>query len=80
MVLKAKHSQAVPPGMVWTSHGPGPNEFKAGHYQLLTLPAYTAATSNPVHDYRWQHTRPWWLWAGGQADVIFDCAVQVRKA
>jgi anaerobic selenocysteine-containing dehydrogenase len=79
MVLKALQTPAMPPGAVWTSHGPGPQEFEEGHYQLLTLPCYSEATRNPVHDIRWEQTRPWWKWAGGQTDVLFDNAVEVRK-
>jgi anaerobic selenocysteine-containing dehydrogenase len=79
MIVKAIVNPALPPGAVWTNHGPGPKEYQEGHYQHLTLPAYTEATSNPVHDIRWEQTRPWWKWAGGQADIIFDCAVEVRK-
>jgi anaerobic selenocysteine-containing dehydrogenase len=79
VVLKAIISSVVPPGVVWTPHGPGPKEYKEGHYQLLTLAGYLPPAWNPVFDYRWQNTRAWWKWAGGQSDVIFDCAVQVSK-
>jgi anaerobic selenocysteine-containing dehydrogenase len=80
LVVKALVNPTVPPGAVWTFHGPGPQEYIEGHYQMLTLNCYTEETFNPVHDMRWQQTRPWWKWAGGQSDTLFDCAVEVRKA
>jgi molybdopterin-containing oxidoreductase family molybdopterin binding subunit len=79
-ILKAVLSSAVPVGVVKTHHGPGRKMYQEGHYQMLTLPWGAKATSNPVHELRYQLTRPWWKWAGGQADIISDCAVDVRKA
>ena len=79
MVLKALLNPMVPSGTVRTNHGPGPKEYKAGHYQMLNLPHATPETFNEVHDLRYRETAPWWKWAGGQADIIFDCAVEVRK-
>ena len=77
--MKALINPAVPPGTIRTNHGPGPNDFKKGHYQIVTLPHASEETFSPVHELRYQLTRPWWKWAGGQADIIFDCAVDVRK-
>jgi anaerobic selenocysteine-containing dehydrogenase len=79
MIIKAAISSVVPPGSVRAIHGPGPEEFQEGHYQMLTLPHAAKSTFNPVHDLRYQLTRPWWKWAGGQADIIFDCAVEVQR-
>lgn len=79
LVAKAQLSQMVPPGSVRTSHGPNPDEFVAGHYAELILQHATRLTSNPVYDIRYKSTKPWWKWAGGQADVLFDAAVDVRK-
>ena len=69
----------VPPGVVRTNHGPGPQEFKKGHYQMLQLPHGEPETFSPIHDLRYKLTEPWWKWGGGQADIIFDCAVDFRK-
>jgi len=80
LVVRALLNPMVPPGSVRTNHGPGPHMYKAGHYQMLTLPHAAEETFNPVFDRRYRETRPWWKWAGGQADIIFDCAVDVRKA
>lgn len=78
-VVKARINPMVPPGLIRTNHGPGRREFEKGHYQMVTLTHANGEAFNPVHDLRYQLTRPWWKWAGGQADIIFDCAVDIRK-
>lgn len=78
-VIRTLINPTVPPGVIRTNHGPGPHDFKKGHYQLVTLPHASKETFNPVHDLRYRLTRPWWKWAGGQADIIFDCAVDFHK-
>jgi len=79
MVVLARLTEMVPPGVVRTDHGPQPDEFKAGHYNHLTLPHASPETINPVHDLRWELAPPAAKAFGGQADIIFDSAVEVRK-
>jgi molybdopterin-containing oxidoreductase family molybdopterin binding subunit len=79
VVMKARLTEMVPPGTVRTDHGPGPEEYKVGHYQEVTLPHAAPETRNLVHDLRYDLAPAAQKSMGGQADIISDVAVQVRK-
>ena len=84
MYAKARLTENVSPGMVNFDHGWYGSQQEGGHYQELILDVGGDATYSAAHETWWNRiieNQIWWeVFFAGRPDILWDCAVQVKKA
>lgn len=82
--VKARLSEAVPPGVVNIDHGWWFDKFPEGHYENMVLSAGDEKAKHLAHEMWWDMAMAKQLWwesfFAGYPDTLWDCLVEVKKA